>query len=306
MEKRISIEKITPDSLQGSNLLVILSDAGGLPIYTRHIHVDDAGEIIDQGKESLISPKDENLLLLSGLLEAIMQLKKIIRPTMTDLTKKPDLPLYVDCAKAENGISLVSIATTPDFQNLPSTLLNQYAPQQIDKELPDIKEWENDFITSLETPAKDDISLYRNILNKIKGDIEEYISFILVYDEHGNYLFSTAKHKKLFDVSDPLLDSISQYIKNEYVNQKYKENLTLIGAKRLDNSVIWHFKCHDKIFVFFTYIIPDLYDFDILKSEMITFISNNLEKFIKATKVFASPSSNELENIKSTRFIFLS
>ena len=305
MEKEITVVGADPDSLQGTNLMVILSDEGGLPIYTRYIHVDDSGEI-DYSKDPSINPKDEKILLLSGLIEAIMQLKDIIQPTMTDLTNKPNLPLYVDYAKAENGIALFSIATTPDFQKLPSTLLNQYAPQQLDTDPPDINVWEKSFTEALGSPVSEDLTLYRNILNRIKSDIAEFISFILVYDEQGNYLFSTAKHKELFDVADPLLDSISQYIKNEYVNQKYRENLTLIGAKRLENSVIWHFKCQDKIFVFFTYIIPDLHDFETLKSEMITFISNNLGKFIKATKIFTPLSDADLEKIKSTRFIFLS
>ena len=126
-------------------------------------------------------------------------------------------------------------------------------------------------------------------------------------DENGDYLFSTARSHTHDDISDPLLESISRYIKQEYLLNKYRDSLSLIGAKRLQNSVIWHFKCYDRIFVFFTYIIPEIYGkFDILKEEMITFISNNLEKFITAAKTHSDSSFVTSEDIKSTRFIILS
>ncbi len=292
-------------SLRGSDILVILSDEGGLPVYTRFVQVNDLGDITYKDTPSTRA-SNENIVLISGLLEAIIQLKDIIKPTLIDLTGKPNSPIYVDYAKAESGISLLSLATSPEFQQLPGHLLSQYVPFQSDIKVSSADSWEKNFEEAIESPLGEDAAIYKNILGKIKIDLADFVSFILVYDYEGNYLFSTAKQQELQGVSDPLLNSISQYIKREYLMHRYRENLTLIGAKRLHDSVIWHFKCFDKIFVFFTYIIPDLYNFDILKTEMITFITNNLEKFIKATKLYSSPPGSVSSNIKTTRFTFLS
>lgn len=287
--------------------MVLLADEGGLPIYTRSIHIAQSGEINDRQNQE-ISPKDEKILLMSGLLEAIMQLKDIVRPTLLDLSVEQNKPLYVDYAKAPNGISLVSVSTSPDFQQLPTNLLSYYAPLQKNLEDPEYAGWEENFEKAIEGPLGEDASIYWKILSKIKTDLAEFVSFILVYDENGDYLFSTAKSQNVQKgISDPLLDSISRYIKQEYLLSKYRDNLSLIGAKRLRDSVIWHFKCYDKIFVFFTYVIPEIYGkFDILKEEMITFISNNLDKFITASKTHYEYSGKTSEDIKSTRFIFLS
>ncbi len=286
---------------------MLLADEGGLPIYTRSIHIAQSGEINDHQSQE-ISPKDEKILLMSGLLEAIMQLKDIVRPTLLNLSVEQNKPLYVDYAKAPNGISLVSVSTSPDFQQLPTNLLSYYAPLQKNLEDTEYVGWEENFEKAIEGPLGEDASIYWKILSKIKTDLAEFVSFILVYDETGNYLFSTAKsHNNQKGISDPLLDSISRYIKQEYLLSKYQDNLSLIGAKRLRDSVIWHFKCYDKIFVFFTYVIPEIYGkFDILKEEMITFISNNLDKFITASKTHSEASGKTSEDIKSTRFIFLS
>ena len=287
--------------------MVLLADEGGLPIYTRSIHIAQSGEINDHQSQE-ISPKDEKILLMSGLLEAIMQLKDIVRPTLLNLSVEQNKPLYVDYAKAPNGISLVSISTSPDFQQLPTNLLSYYAPLQKNLEDTEYAGWEENFEKAIEGPLGEDASIYWKILSKIKTDLAEFVSFILVYDENGDYLFSTAKSQdSQKGIPDPLLDSISRYIKQEYLLSKYRDNLSLIGAKRLRDSVIWHFKCYDKIFVFFTYVIPEIYGkFDILKEEMITFISNNLDKFITASKTHSEASGKTSEDIKSTRFIFLS
>ena len=230
----------------------------GLPIYTRSIPIAQSGEINDRQSPE-ISPKDEKILLMSGLLGAIMQLKDIVRPTLLNLSVEQDKPLYVDYAKAPNGISLVSISTSPDFQQLPINLLSYYAPLQINIENPEYAGWAENFEKAIEGPLGEDASIYWKILSKIKTDLAELVSFILVYDENGNYLSSTAKsHNNQKGISDPLLDSISRYIKQEYLLSKYQDNVSLIGAKRLRDSVIWHFKCYDKIFVFFTYVIKCL------------------------------------------------
>ncbi len=303
-KERISTQLETK-SLRGSDLLVILSDEGGLPVYTRFVQVSDLGEIVYKDTPSTRA-SNENVVLISGLLEAIVQLKDILEPTLTDLTGKPNSPIYVDYAKAESGISLLSMASSPDFQQLPGHLLSQYAPLQTDTNLSGADSWEKNFEEAMESPLGEDAAIYKHILSKIKTDLADFVSFILVYDYEGNYLFSTAKQQEHQGVADPLLNSISQYIKREYLMSKYRESLSLIGVKRLHDSVIWHFKCFDKIFVFFTYVIPDLYDFDILKTEMITFITNNLEKFIKATKLYSTPPGSVSSNIKTTRFTFLS
>jgi hypothetical protein len=304
--KQEEYERLAENSLEGTNLMVMLSDEGGLPVYTKLIHVNDDGEISYRNNSS-VSPVNENIVLMSGLIEAIMQLKDILQPTLLELATKPNSPLYVDYAKVENGIALVSLATTPDFQKLPSSLLNNYTPNQADLAFPvSDKFWEKNFEISIGNSFPEESSIYRKILGKIKVDLEQFISFILVYDDQGTYLFSTAKKYENFSVSDPLLEVISQFIKREYLKQKFKENFSLIGAKRLKNSVIWHFKCQEKIFVFFTYIIPDLYDFEILKAEMITFITNNIEKFITTIKTFSMPAESPLSSIQNSRFIFLS
>jgi hypothetical protein len=299
---------VIQSSLKGSNLMVLLADEGGLPMYTRSIHISQSGEI-DSHQSPEISPKDEKILLLSGLLEAIMQLKDIVRPTLLNLSVEQNKPLYVDYAKAPNGISLVSISTSPDFQQLPTNLLSYYTPLQKNLEDPEYAGWTENFEKAIEGPLGEDASIYWKLLSKIKTDLAEFVSFILVYDENGKYLFSTAKSNdnNRKGISDPLLASISRYIKQEYLLRKYRDNVSLIGAKRLRDSVIWHFKCYDKIFVFFTYVIPEIYGkFDILKEEMITFISNNLDKFITASKIHSEYSGKTSEDIKSTRFIFLS
>ncbi len=303
--KKDKIIHLKSESLRGSDLLIILSDEGGLPVYTKFVQVNEYGDVTYKDTPSTRA-SNENIVLVSGLLEAIIQLKDIIRPTLTELTSKPNTPIYVDYAKAENGISLLSMSTTPEFQQLPGHLLSQYVPFQSGTNFSVSDSWEENFEEAIESPLGEDAAIYKHILGKIKLDLADFISFILVYDSEGNYLFSTAKQQELKGVTDPLLNSISQYIKREYLLQKYRENLTLIGAKRLHDSVIWHFKCFDKIFVFFTYLIPDLYDFDTLKTEMITFITNNLEKFIKATKLYSSPPGSISSNIKTTRFTFLS
>ena len=287
-------------SLRDTNLMVILSDEGGLPVFTRFVHVNKFGDI-EYRTDTSINAKNENIVLMSGLIEAIMQLKDIIKPTLTELTNRPDLPLYVDYAKADNGIALVSLATSPEYQQLPLTLLSQYSPMQLKSKEVKPEVWEEKFQATL----GEDALIYKQILSHIKSNLAEFISFILVYDEEGKYLFSTAKHKDLQGISDPLINSISKYIKQEYFMRKHRDNLSLIGAKRLRDSVIWHFKCYNKIFVFFTYVIPDLYDFDTLKTEMITFITNNLEKFISATAHFTNSETINAK-IQTDRFIFLS
>lgn len=285
--------------------MVILADEGGLPVYARSIHIDQSGEINNRRSQE-VSPKSEKILLMSGLLEAIMQLKDIVQPSLLDVTVEENKPLYVEYAKAPNGISLVSLSTSPEFQQLPINLLSHYTPLQTNLENPEFAGWDENFEKAIEGPLGEDAAIYWKVLSKIKTDLAEFVSFILVYDEDGNYLFSTAKNHQ-DDISDPLLESISRYIKQEYLLRKYRDSMSLIGAKRLRDSVIWHFKCYDKIFVFFTYIIPEIYGkFDILKEEMITFIANNLEKFIKASKTHSELSHASSEDIKSTRFIFLS
>ncbi|MFX1516121.1 MAG: hypothetical protein ACFFC6_07425 [Promethearchaeota archaeon] len=295
---------VSQSSLKGSKLLVILADEGGLPVYTRSINVNNKGEITNRPE---ISPNNEKILLTSGLIEAIMQLKDIVRPILLDLTVDQNKPLYVDYAKAPNGISLVSLATSNEFQQLPSNLLSHYTPLQTNIENPEFSGLDENFERAIEGPLGEDAAIYWKVLSKIKSDLAEFVSFILVYDEKGDYLFSTARNHKQDDISDPLLESISKYIRQEYLLNKYRDSLSLIGAKRLQNSVIWHFKCYDRIFVFFTYIIPEIYGkFDILKEEMITFISNNLDKFITAAKTHSDSSYVTSEDIRSTRFIILS
>ena len=283
--------------------MVILSDEGGLPVYTRLLHIKESGKIITQEGQD---PRNEKTILLSGLLEAIMQMKDIVSPSLHEFSGGPNKPLYIDYAKAPTGFSLVSISTSPEFQHLPRNLLSHYAPTNTNLDSAH-EGWDNNLEKAIEDPLGEDAAIYRRILSKIKSELTEFVSFILVYDENGKYLFSTAKDQDQRLLSDPLLASISSYIKKEYRLRKYRDNLSLIGAKRLQDSVIWHFKCYDKIFVFFTYLIPDMYqDFDILKAEMITFISNNIEKFLDASKTHSKLSDKANKDIQSKRFIFLS
>ncbi|MFX0087957.1 MAG: hypothetical protein ACFFAU_20055 [Candidatus Hodarchaeota archaeon] len=295
-------------TLKGSNLMLILSDEGGLPIYTRAITIDKLGKIHNK-EEKDFSSTNENIVLMSGFIEAIMQLKDIVRPKLTELMTNGEekKPVYVDYAKTPNGIALVSLSDSPDFQQLPLNLLAQYAPLRKDFEKSENEYMDDHLDKALGEPISEDVSIYHRILTQIKSDLSEFVSFILVYDEEGDYLFSTAKkHESNYTLSDPLLSSISQYIKQEYIMRKYKENLSLIGAKRLHDSIIWHFKCYDRIFVFFTYRVPDMHTFSTLKSEMITFIANNLQRFIDATRIHSLSSDDVDQSIKNTRFIFLS
>ncbi len=64
--------------------MLILSDEGGLPIYTRALSIDRLGKIINREDPDL-SSKNETVVLMSGLIEAIMQLKDIVRPTLSKL-----------------------------------------------------------------------------------------------------------------------------------------------------------------------------------------------------------------------------
>jgi hypothetical protein len=301
-------KKTAKSTLKGSNLLLLLSDEGGLPIYTRAISIDKLGKIHNkEGKD--FSSSNENIVLMSGFIEAIMQLKDIVRPTLTDLMadEEENKPIYVDYAKAPNGIALVSLSDSPDFQQLPLNLLTQYAPLRKNFEKTENDSIDDHLDKALGAPISEEVSIYHRILTQIKSDLSEFVSFILVYDEEGDYLFSTAKKRDSdYTLSDPLLSSISQYIKQEYIMRKYKDNLSLIGAKRLHDSIIWHFKCYDRIFVFFTYRVPEMHTFSTLKSEMITFISNNLDRFIDATEIHSLSSDDVDQGIKNTRFMFLS
>lgn len=300
---------INSSSLRGSDLLLILSDEGGLPLYIKAIHVDkQTGAIKSRENDVVLSTKNEQILLMTGFIEAITQLKGIVRPTLVQISQDGNLstPLYVDCAKDPiNGISLVSISTSPDFRQLPISLLDQFPAFQSDLEKYRYKKFDLDFEQVLVEPLNDDAAIYWKILRNIRKDLAEFVSFILVYDENGNYLFSTSKNEKQFIVSDPLLESISHHIKNEYIGRRFKNNLSLIGVKRLSSSIIWHFKCFDRIIVFFTYLIPDMYDFETLKSEMINYLCNNLEKFIRATQSHPKSSSTMKKDLSSSHFILL-
>ncbi len=306
--KHTSKEDPAKSSLKDTNLMIILSDEGGLPIYTRALSIDKLGRIFNKNDPDL-SSKNEKVVLMSGLIEAIMQLKNIVRPTLSKLCVDEEInkPVYVDYAKAPNGIALVSLSDSPEFQQLPLNLLAQYSPLHKDFDITDNDDLDSQLNEALEDPISEDASIYWQILTQIKSDLAEFVSFILVYDEKGDYLFSTAKKREDDSgLPDPLLSSISQYIKQEYIMRKYKENLSLIGAKRLHDSIIWHFKCYDRIFVFFTYRVPEMHTFSSLKAEMITFIANNLDRFIGAVDTHSLSSEDSDQNIKSTRFMFLS
>jgi len=300
---------INSSSIRGSDLLLILSDEGGLPLYTQAIHVDKrTGAIKNRDNDLSLNAKNEQILLMTGFIEAIMQLKGIVRPTLLQISQDGNLktPLYVDYAKdPSNGLSLVSISTSPEFQQLPTSLLDQFPVFQNDLEKYGYEKFESDFEQALVEPLNEDAAIYWKILKQIRNDLAEFVSFILVYDKNGNYLFSTSKNDKQFIVSDPLLESISHYIKNEYIGRRFKNNLSLIGVKKLSSSIIWHFKCFDRIIVFFTYLIPDMYDFEMLKSEMINYLCNNLEKFIRATQSHPKNPSKVKKDLTSSHFIFL-
>jgi len=296
-------------TLKGSNLMIVLSDEGGLPIYSRAISIDKSGKIHNNDSDDY-SSKSENIVLMSGLIEAIIQLKDIVRPTLSKLIteEESDKPIYVDYAKAPNGIALVSLSDSPEFQQLPLNLLAQYAPLHKNFDITGNESIDDHLDKALGDPISEDAAIYWRILTQIKSDLAEFVSFILVYDKEGDYLFSTARKHDSSNSSlpDPLLSSISRYIKQEYIMRKYKDNLSLIGAKRLHDSIIWHFKCYDRIFVFFTYHMPEMHTFSTLKSEMITFIANNLERFIDATDSHSLSIEGSDQNVKSTRFMFLS
>ncbi|MFX0182757.1 MAG: hypothetical protein ACFE95_06695 [Candidatus Hodarchaeota archaeon] len=306
-EKEKTLDQVS-SSLRGNNLLVILSDEGGIPIYTRAIHIDKRTGEIKNRVDLDFTPNNENILLMTGLIEAIMQLKDIVRPTVLDIThkKQTKTPLYVDYARGSNGMALVSISTSPEFQQLPTAILDEYSSIFDDLENLEYDQIEANFEKAIVGPLNEDRAIYWKILSQIKKDLTKFVSFISVFDEEGKYLFSTSKNEDQYKIPDPLFDAISKYVKNEYIMKRYRENPALIGAKRLSSSVIWHFKCYDRIFVFFTYMIPDMYDFSIIESEMITFISNNLEQFIKASRNHPDYPSKMKKEITSTRFIFLS
>jgi hypothetical protein len=306
--KQNSEKDSAKSTLKGTNLMLVLSDEGGLPIYTRALSIDELGRIKNKDSHDF-SSKNENVVLMSGLIEAIMQLKDIVRPTLSKLVVNEEFnkPVYIEYAKAPNGIALVSLSDSPEFQQLPLNLLAQYAPLHKNIEIKDNNDLDSHLNQALGDPISEDASIYWRILTQIKSDLAEFVSFILVYDENGDYLFSTAKKRESdSSLPDPLLASISQYIKQEYIMRRYKDNLSLIGAKRLHDSIIWHFKCYNRIFVFFTYRVPEMHTFATLKSEMITFIANNLERFIEAGETHSLSSEDSDQHIKSTRFMFLS
>ena len=294
-------------SLKGSKLLVILSDEGGLPVYTRSIQVDETTGQISDRNDMDFSPNNEQILLMTGLIEAIMQLKDIVKPTLVDLSQsgRIDVPLFVDYARVPNGMSLVAISTSPEFQQLPSSILKEYMNLHSELDNLDYNNWAVSFEKAITAPLSEDRDIYLKILTQIKRDLAEFVSNILVYNEEGNFLFSTSKNAKENMVSDPLLNTISRYIKQEYKMNKYRSNMSLIGAKRLSSSVIWHFKCYDRIFVFFTYLIPEMYDFETLKTELIRFIVNNLDKFINTLQSHPEYPSEIKKTVQNTRFIFL-
>ncbi|MFW9778348.1 MAG: hypothetical protein ACFFE8_05790 [Candidatus Heimdallarchaeota archaeon] len=303
-EEKTEILRAT-SSLRGNSILVILSDEGGLPIFTRGIHINEwNGGIEDLDLE--ISSSNENILLMSGLIEAIMQLKEIVKPVIFKVTgsKEDKKPLYLDYARTKQGISLISLSTSPDFQQLPTSLLKQISPLNEDVRELLFGNLEVNFEKSVVAPLSEDVAIYWRVLDRIKRDLADVVSFILVYNNEGKFLFSTSKKPEV-DIADPLLMAISHYIKRQYVGSKFKSE-TLIGSKQLSSSVIWHFKCFDKIFVFFTYKIPEMHTFDTLKSELLTFISNNLEKFISSIQLFPKKPEDAENNLETSRIILLS
>ena len=288
--------------LKGSNLLVVLSTEGGLPIYTRSIHVDKFGRIHNlEGK--LFEANSEPIMLMSGLIEAISQLKQVVRPTLFEITEETDRPIFVDYTKARNGMALMTLSTSPDFQNLSKMLLSQHV-SMLDDLQGSLNLWENGFDQILEDRSlADDSTIYKRILGQIKKDLGGLISFILVYDDEGEFQFSTSRNQENSLISDSLIPTISRFVKFEYITQKRPDSI--LGAKQLKDSVIWHFKCYNRIFVFLTYRVPDMHTFCTIKSEMITFISHNLEKFVEACN-WHDKEFHLSNKLQSSRFVFLS
>ncbi|MHA1214983.1 MAG: hypothetical protein ACTSPG_06780 [Candidatus Hodarchaeales archaeon] len=288
--------------IKGSKLMVILSDEGGLPIYTRFIQVDNNGEI-NTRFDSQLDPKSEPIMLMSGLIEAITQLKEVVKPTLLEIAEAEDRPIYVDFAKNENGVALVSLSTTPDFQNLPVTILSQYGTSS--NNLHDPSDfWDKGFERILNNKSlSEDVAIYRRILGQIKRELAEIVSFILVYDDKGEYLFSTAKNQNQGTMSDTLVNMVSKYIKREYGRGNHR---SIIGAKTLGKSILWHFKCFDRIFVMLTYRMPEMHTFHTMKSDIITFIANNIESFITASEEFSKELKIRTKNYRRSRFVFLS
>ncbi|WP_455140893.1 hypothetical protein [Candidatus Hodarchaeum mangrovi] len=288
--------------LKGSNLLVVLSTEGGLPIYTRSIHVDKFGRIHNIKRE-LFEPNSEPIMLMSGLIEAISQLKEVVRPTLVEITEETDHPIFVDYTKTQNGMALITLSTSSEFQNLSKTLLSQHLPM-LDDLKGSLNLWENGFDQILEDRSlADDSTIYKRILGQIKKDLGGLISFILVYDDKGEFLFSTSRNQDNPLISDSIIPTISRFVKYEYIFHKRPDSI--LGAKQLKDSVIWHFKCYNRIFVFLTYRVPDMHTFCTIKSEMITFISNNLEKFIEACN-WHDKEFHLNKALQSSRFVFLS
>ena len=288
--------------LRGSNLLVVLSAEGGLPIYTRSIHVDKYGRIHNLERD-LFEPNSEPIMLMSGLIEAITQLKEVVRPTLVEITEEADRPIFVDYTRALNGMGLITLSTSPDFQNLSKTLLSQHV-SMLDDLQGSLNLWEKGFDQILEDRSlADDSTIYKRILSQIKKDLGGLISFILVFDDKGEFQFSTSRNQDDLFVSDSIIPLISRFVKYEYITQNRLDSI--LGAKQLKDSVIWHFKCYNRIFVFLTYRVPDMHTFCTIKSEMITFISNNLEKFVEACNWH--DKELRLSNaLQSSRFVFLS
>ncbi|MHA1972133.1 MAG: hypothetical protein ACTSW1_04000 [Candidatus Hodarchaeales archaeon] len=288
--------------IKGSKLMVILSDEGGLPIYTRFIQVDNNGEI-NTRFNSQLDPKSEPIMLMSGLIEAITQLKEVVKPTILEIADAEDRPIYVDFAKNENGVALISLSTTPDFQNLPVTILSQYDVTSNNIQNPS-DFWEKGFERILSNKSvSEDVAIYRKILKKIKRELAEIVSFILVYDDKGEFLFSTTKNQNQSTMSDTLITKVSKYIRREYSKGNQR---SIIGAKSLGNSILWHFKCFDRIFVMLTYRMPEMHTFHTLKSDIITFIANNIKSFITASEEFSKELAIKTKNYRRSRFVFLS
>ena len=148
-----------------------------------------------------------------------------------------------------------------------------------------------------------DSSIYWRILQKIKRDLADIISFILVYDDQGKYMFSTSRNYNQMAISSTIITTISKYVQREYRYKRYSHSL--IGAKILGNSVIWHFKCFNRIFVFLTYRMPEMHTFSSMKSDLMTFITNNLWKFISASDAHERELEAKNQVVQNSRFIFL-
>lgn len=200
-----------------------------------------------------------------------MQLKSVVRPA---LFREKGKPLIVDIARAKNGMSLVSLSTSSNYQNIPKQLLELYLTTTQNVEFSVPQGVEDKFINLLTSSLiKPEFEL-----NTIKTELSELISFILVYDLDGNYIFSTAKSSESVDL---IKDEISVLIKNQYRDKLTgKEFPDIIGLKKLHDSVIWHFKVFDRIFVFFTYQISESTEFNTAKTDLLTFINNEISRFV--------------------------